>query len=41
MQRIKFIRKYLRATDLVTDRQSVKKFAHKFLGLCLDLALIE
>ncbi len=31
-QRIKFIKKYLRATDLVTDRQSVKKFVHKFLG---------
>lgn len=32
LQRMKFIRKYLRATDLVTDRQSVKKFVHKFLG---------
>ncbi|XGW34349.1 hypothetical protein V3C99_018314 [Haemonchus contortus] len=29
---MKFIRKYLRATDLATDRQSVKKFVHKFLG---------
>ncbi|VDP08860.1 unnamed protein product [Soboliphyme baturini] len=32
-QRIKFIRKYLHATDLITDRQSVKKFVHKYLGL--------
>uniref|UniRef100_A0A915KD62 Innexin n=1 Tax=Romanomermis culicivorax TaxID=13658 RepID=A0A915KD62_ROMCU len=31
-QRIKFIKRYLRATDLITDRQSVKKFVHKFLG---------
>nr|CDJ86654.1 Innexin domain containing protein [Haemonchus contortus] len=31
-QHMKFIRKYLRATDLATDRQSVKKFVHKFLG---------
>lgn len=31
-QREKFIRKYLKATDVITDRQSVKKFAHKFLG---------
>lgn len=29
---MRFIRKYLRATDLATDRQSVKKFVHKFLG---------
>lgn len=29
---MKFIRKYLKATDLATDRQSVKKFVHKFLG---------
>lgn len=36
---MKFIRKYLRATDLATDRQSVKKFVHKFLGydgVCYD-----
>ncbi|CDW53701.1 Innexin unc 7 [Trichuris trichiura] len=32
-QRIRFIRKYLHATELVTDRQSVKKFVHKYLGL--------
>ncbi|KJH41815.1 Innexin [Dictyocaulus viviparus] len=32
LQHMKFIRKYLRATDLATDRQSVKKFVHKFLG---------
>ncbi|TMS36464.1 hypothetical protein L596_003617 [Steinernema carpocapsae] len=31
-QHMKFVRKYLRATDLATDRQSVKKFVHKFLG---------
>ncbi|VDO24901.1 unnamed protein product [Brugia timori] len=31
-QHMKFIRKYLKATDLATDRQSVKKFVHKFLG---------
>ncbi|KHJ84655.1 Innexin [Oesophagostomum dentatum] len=31
-EHMKFIRKYLRATDLATDRQSVKKFVHKFLG---------
>uniref|UniRef100_A0A0N5B018 Innexin n=1 Tax=Syphacia muris TaxID=451379 RepID=A0A0N5B018_9BILA len=31
-QHMRFIRKYLRATDLATDRQSVKKFVHKFLG---------
>jgi hypothetical protein len=29
---MKFVRRYLRATDLATDRQSVKKFVHKFLG---------
>lgn len=29
---MKFVRKYLRATDLATDRQSVKKFVHKYLG---------
>uniref|UniRef100_A0A915IYB9 Innexin n=1 Tax=Romanomermis culicivorax TaxID=13658 RepID=A0A915IYB9_ROMCU len=32
-QHVRFVKKYLRATDLVTDRQSVKKFVHKFLGL--------
>ncbi|KRY42904.1 Innexin unc-7 [Trichinella britovi] len=32
-QRVRFIRKYLHATELVTDRQSVKKFVHKYLGL--------
>jgi len=31
-QHMKFVRRYLRATDLATDRQSVKKFVHKFLG---------
>uniref|UniRef100_A0A0N5AYZ5 Innexin n=1 Tax=Syphacia muris TaxID=451379 RepID=A0A0N5AYZ5_9BILA len=31
-QHMRFIRKYLKATDLATDRQSVKKFVHKFLG---------
>ena len=31
-QHMKFVKKYLRATDLATDRQSVKKFVHKFLG---------
>lgn len=30
---LKFVRRYLRATDLATDRQSVKKFVHKFLGV--------
>lgn len=32
LQHMKFVRKYLRATDLATDRQSVKKFVHKYLG---------
>lgn len=31
-QRERFVKKYIRATDLVTDRQSVKKFVLKFLG---------
>lgn len=31
-QRERFVKKYLRATDLVTDRSSVKKFVLKFLG---------
>ncbi len=29
---MKFVKKYLKATDMVTDTQSIKKFVHDFLG---------